>query len=270
MSSSYCGEETVVFESRESASKSLLPLAYELEQPTESTCSSSDEEDEFSYFQDLSLKIRSNNRSDIISIVADNHATHQSFAAVNGNKSCLGFPSLPAIDEYCALNDFMPSLLKEKGLVHTMEAPLAIVSDNALSGMAPSSFSLATSSAMPSALPSKDPCDLAQKEQEADADVDEVVDHIVDHIVETSYSESQQDIARVGRSYSLDAVYSTPKPSKAKRSLARALSFQGSKSDRDQKDLKDSPISIKKSPQSVLDIFNPEEAVELWTSFHSL
>ncbi|CAJ1936085.1 unnamed protein product [Cylindrotheca closterium] len=220
---------------------------------TASTCTSSNDKDStasasaVSYFENLALKLRSHNNSHSIRIISDSAATHS--LAVDG-KSRLSFPSLPSIDEYNALDVFMPALLKEKGFVHSMET-LSIVSDN------PSSCT--PSSAASSQLPSNDSYQLPCGEQEADDD------EVVDHVIESCPSQ-EHEIVRVGRSYSLDAGYSTPKPSKAKRSVARSVSFQGRSNRQD--DIKQSISS--NSPQSVMDIFNPEAAAELRSSFATL
>mmetsp|Transcript_640 Transcript_640/g.1112 ORF Transcript_640/g.1112 Transcript_640/m.1112 type:complete len:293 (-) Transcript_640:51-929(-) len=269
-------EETVAYESLSSglnaiAVKPLPPLPFDDEHQNESSSSddditatssaSSSSSNNLSYFQKLALKLRSHNNNHNnfqakIRIISDNPKVHS--RTVNG-QTRLSFPSLgpaaPAmLDEYNALNEFMPALLKEKGLVpnNFNGETLSIVCDNASSWI-PSSLS---------SLPTNDSCQelLPIREQQ---DNDEVVDLIVEqHSSCASSSTQQHEMTRVGRSYSLDGAYSTPKQSKAKRSLTRALSFQGGSSK--QHSMSD------KSPQSVLDIFNPLDTEELRISFDSL
>mmetsp|Transcript_639 Transcript_639/g.1110 ORF Transcript_639/g.1110 Transcript_639/m.1110 type:complete len:291 (-) Transcript_639:51-923(-) len=267
-------EETVAYESLSSglnaiAVKPLPPLPFDDEHQNESSSSddditavsssSSSSSNSLSYFQKLALKLRSHNNNHNnfqakIRIISDNPKVHS--RTVNG-KTRLSFPSLgpaaPAmLDEYNALNEFMPALLKEKGFVpnNFNGETLSIVCDNA-SSCIPSSLSSSLSSSL---LPIRE-----QQQQQAN---DEVVDLIVEQHSCASSSTQQHEMTRVGRSYSLDGAYSTPKQSKAKRSLTRALSFQGGSSK--QHSMSD------KSPQSVLDIFNPLDTEELRISFDSL
>lgn len=230
---------------------------------------------ELSYFASLALKLRSNNKTNSIRIISDSAATH------SHHSRPLSFPSslLSSIDEYSALDEFMSVLLNEKGFFHS-KATIQIVPDNpsSLTTCIPMS-SAATSSSSSSQLPLNISCQLPMHSKQEELESDhEVEDRVVEPCAATPHG-----ITRVGRSYSMEMGYSTPKPSKPKRSVARARSFQGTSSssssirhhrhhhrhlDEEEEDMK--PQESTSSPQSVLDIFNLEDTAELRSSFHTL
>jgi len=265
---------------------------------TASTSSASSEAKDSSsssltYFQKLALKLSSSHEASSIiriSILSDNPATHSTYA--NGSKPQNCMPSLPPLDEYHPLDDFLPSLLKEKGLCMSMQA-ISVVSDNPCSSTPSVDLSLEQSSSLccsttneaceDAAAAQCDSCHHSYGEQLSDEE--KVLDCIVvvPQVKELKTSDdrfandlSQMDDlghSRVGRSNSVDVIYSTPQPHcKPKCSLTRALSFEDGKKNLPKNHDESGNIKriFSKSPQSVLDLFNPEDTVELCSSFHSL
>lgn len=177
-----------------------------------------------SYYQSLASKLGNS-----IRIVSDNPAAHES-PITDRVKASL----LPPLYEYNAMDNFMSSLLKEKGLT----APLEIVADNA-------------SSRPPQ-----------HRESEEEATVDHIDEEVAIMGVDKSIHPMDRSVVGVGRSSSYDAIYSTPTPT-PKRSVTRARSFP-----KNHGRLLLSPNTT--SPQSVLDVFHPADAAELRSSFHTL
>lgn len=310
--SNHVTEETISFESTSSDSESSSPkplwpsddiykrlmIAASNDSTASKSLPSLDAKDSASssltFFQKLFLELLSSSHqapSNIcISIISDNPATHSTSA--NGSKPKNSIPSLPPLDEYHPLDDFLPSLIKEKDTMSMQIQAISVVSDNPSSSVtsvdssSEQSLSLysITNEASENAAAQCDSfhhaCGGKMPDEEkvlnciAMLQVEELKtksdDRFADYLSEMDES---REHSRVGRSNSLDVIYSIPRPDcKNKRPLSRALSFEEgkkrpSKYDNEFGNLK--KVSSK-SPLSVIDLFNPEDTAELRSTFHSL
>jgi len=310
--SNHVAEETISFESTSLGSESSLPkplwpsddvykrlmIAVSNDSTASKSLPSSDAKDSASssltFFQKLFLELSSSSHqapSNIcISILSDNPATHSTSA--NGSKLKNFIPSLPPLDEYHPLDDFLPSLLEEKDPMSMQIQAISVVSDNPSSSVTsvdssseqPLSLYSTTNEASENAAVQCDSCHHTCSEKMPDEEkvlncipvlqVEELKtkndDTFADHL---SQMDDSREHSRVGRSNSLDVIYSIPRPDcKNKRPLSRALSFEEGKKSPSKYD--DEFRNIKKvfskSPRSVIDLFNPEDTAELRSTFHSL
>jgi hypothetical protein len=191
--------------------------------------------------------------------VSDNHATHSSASSINSS-----MPPLPTLDGYDPLDDFLPSLLEEKGITKPAEK-LLILFGNASAFKSEPAVITPFSNGHQDATNTTLLADPLTKESEI-LQLDEEVEES-DYYIDITFHDELKNIdspsrLRHERSNSMDHLFS---PCTSKSSVFVSSSTLEGDGNR----LCFSPDQHR-SPQSVLDPFGAEDTAELFSSFHSL